>query len=114
VRKIISWMADDEGGKRTEWIDKGGGGSSGAEREGFWVFWKRPEEWGDTVHSWIERTGQKGVVLTFYELLDGEATKGEDFHGMSAELFQRAMSVLVKRGQAQVFGSEDQQGVKFF
>ena len=37
-----------------------------------------------------------------------------DFHGMDAELFQRALAVLVKRGKAQVFGSEDQQGVKFF
>ena len=37
-----------------------------------------------------------------------------DFHGMDPELLQRALSVLVKRGKAQVFGQEDQQGVKFF
>ena len=37
-----------------------------------------------------------------------------DFHGMDAELFQRSLGLLVKRGKAQVFGSEDQQGVKFF
>jgi ESCRT-II complex subunit VPS25 len=37
-----------------------------------------------------------------------------DFHGMDPELLQRDLAVLVKRGKAQVFGQEDQQGVKFF
>jgi ESCRT-II complex subunit VPS25 len=37
-----------------------------------------------------------------------------EFHGMDPEVLQRALNVLVKRGKAQVFGQEDQQGVKFF
>lgn len=37
-----------------------------------------------------------------------------EFHGMDIELLQRSLNVLVKRGKAQIFGSEDQQGVKFF
>jgi ESCRT-II complex subunit VPS25 len=37
-----------------------------------------------------------------------------EFHGMDPELLQKALSILVKRGKAQVFGQEDQQGVKFF
>ncbi len=37
-----------------------------------------------------------------------------DFHGMDAELFHRSLAVLAKRGKAQIFGSEDQQGIKFF
>ena len=37
-----------------------------------------------------------------------------DFHDMDPEIFQRLLALLVKRGRAQVFGSEDQQGVKFF
>jgi ESCRT-II complex subunit VPS25 len=37
-----------------------------------------------------------------------------EFHGMDPEILQRSLNVLVKRGKAQVFGSEDQQGVKFF
>lgn len=39
---------------------------------------------------------------------------GLEFHGMDPEIFQRSLNILVKRGKAQVFGSEDQQGVKFF
>lgn len=37
-----------------------------------------------------------------------------EFHGLDAELLQKALAILVKKGKAQVFGQEDQQGVKFF
>lgn len=37
-----------------------------------------------------------------------------EFHGMDQEILQRSLNILVKRGKAQVFGIEDQQGVKFF
>lgn len=104
-------MTSEEGGRRAEWVGgsegKGGGGA-------FWVFWKRPEEWADVVAEWVEATGQKNTVLTLYELVSGEMSVGQDFHGMDAELLRRSLNVLVKRGKAQVFGSEDQQGVKFF
>ena len=33
---------------------------------------------------------------------------------MDPEILQKSLAVLVKRGKAQVFGSEDQKGVKFF
>ena len=118
-------MASNEGGGRGEWIGKEGY---------YWVYWKRPEEWGDVVLKWVDATGQKGMVLTFYELLNGEGTVGEgtqgigfysqlgiwgadttlDFHDMDTELFAKAMNVLVKRGKAQVFGDEDSRGLKFF
>jgi ESCRT-II complex subunit VPS25 len=70
-------------------------------------------------------------VLTLYELTESEATLSQgrcpsshiaiyellmtpEFHGMDPELLQKALAILVKRGKAQVFGQEDQQGVKFF
>ena len=37
-----------------------------------------------------------------------------EFHGMDPELMLKSLQVLVKRGKAQVFGSEGQEGVKFF
>jgi len=33
---------------------------------------------------------------------------------MDPEVLQKSLNILVKRGKAQVFGTEDQQGVKFF
>ena len=89
----------------------------------------------------MDETGQKNTVLTLYELVNGETTLSQgrsctpaldiidgerlligdwgsetipEFHGMDMELLQRSLQVLVKRGKAQIFGSEDQQGVKFF
>lgn len=103
-------MTRDEGGRRAEWIDGGVEAKGGTT----WVYWKRPEEWAEVIVGWVEDTGQKNTVLTLYELMNGEMTVGQDFHGMDAELFHRSLAVLVKRGKAQVFGSEDQQGVKFF
>ena len=67
MRMVLSWMASEEGAMRGEWIGK----------DGYWVFWKRPEDWGDGLRRWVEDVGQKGAVLTFYELLHGEGTVGQ-------------------------------------
>ncbi len=37
-----------------------------------------------------------------------------EWHGMDTEAMMRSLNVLVKQGKAQVFGSEGQEGVKFF
>jgi ESCRT-II complex subunit VPS25 len=107
ARELIDWMCSAEGDKRAEWIGEG-------KKEVCWIWWRGLEEWGDLVAGWVEETGQKNTVLTVYELLEGEGTVGQEFHGMDKEVMQKALGVLVKRGKAQVFGSEDQQGVKFF
>ncbi|TPR11500.1 Iron only hydrogenase large subunit, C-terminal domain family protein [Aspergillus niger] len=110
ARDILDWMAKSEeeggGGKRAEWID--GGSKSVA-----WIWWKRPEEWAGLIADWVENTGQKNVVLTVYELLEGEATMSQGrLSGFAPNHW--SLNVLVKRGKAQVFGSEGQEGVKFF
>ncbi|RKF55652.1 Vacuolar protein-sorting-associated protein 25 [Erysiphe neolycopersici] len=120
---------------RAEWIISGGsqskgiisssnstgaGGASGSGGTGdpnsgvFWIWWKNVEEWGETIADWVDETGQKNMVLTLYELTEGESTLSQEFHGLHSEILQRALAGLVKRGKAQVFGQEDQQGVKFF
>ncbi|OXV10027.1 hypothetical protein Egran_02210 [Elaphomyces granulatus] len=108
-----------------------------------WIWWRRPEEWAELLADWVEETGQKNTVLTLYELIEGEATTSQgtvawtihitnnapgtssrqnhlntdclaEFHGMDLDVMLKSLNVLVKRGKAQVFGHEDQQGVKFF
>lgn len=103
---------------RAEWID-GAGSSSKKDKNieantSAWIWWRTPEEWAEVLYAWIEDTAQKGSVLTLYELVSGEGTRGQEFYGMDVEILQRALAVLVKKGKAQVFGQEDQQGVKFF
>ncbi|KAF2428883.1 ESCRT-II complex, vps25 subunit [Tothia fuscella] len=113
IREILTYMSSKDGGERVEWIGKHGkdGGAGGK----CWVYWRRPEEWADVLESWVERTGQKGVVLTLYEIGEGDATVGAEFHGLDPELLQKSLGVLVKKGRAQIFGAgEDQLGVKFF
>jgi len=45
TREVVEWMTREEGGRRAEWVDAGKGL--------FWVFWKRPEEWGDGILGWV-------------------------------------------------------------
>ncbi|KAK4154332.1 ESCRT-II complex subunit, partial [Chaetomidium leptoderma] len=123
IREVISFL---RGQGRAEYIDSSssstsGGGGGGEEDEAgggggdmVWIYWRTPEEWAGLVEGWVEGTGQKGSVLTVYELLEGDGTRGAEFHGLDQELLRKALNVLVKRGKAQIFGQEDSLGVKFF
>ena len=106
AKEVIGYMASNEGEERAEWI--------GPDKAMAWIWWRKPEEWASLLEHWVEDTGQKGTVLTLYELIEGEATQKQEFHGLDMEVLQKSLNILVKKGKAQVFGGEDQQGVKFF
>ncbi|TVY54256.1 Vacuolar protein-sorting-associated protein 25 [Lachnellula cervina] len=106
VKEVVEFMRREG---RAEWVGKGGENSAEC-----WIWWRTPEEWASGIYEWIDETAQKNTVLTLYELTESEATLSQEFHGMDPDLLQRVMNILVKRGKAQVFGQEDQQGVKFF
>ncbi|OAK98685.1 ESCRT-II complex, vps25 subunit [Phaeosphaeriaceae sp. SRC1lsM3a] len=116
AKAILSWMASTEGGNRAEFVGAEKGKKKVAEDDGgrCWIFWRRPEEWSAVLEEWVERTGQKGTVLTLYEIVEGDASAKEEFRGMDAELLMRSLAVSVKRGKAQIFGGEGSEGVKFF
>lgn len=83
------------------------------EEEGeVWLWWHTPEEWAGLLVAWVEKTGQRGSVLTFYELVEGEATEGEPFWGLPREMLGKVVGVLVRRGKAVVLGEGDGLGVK--
>ncbi|KAJ6442085.1 vacuolar protein-sorting-associated protein [Purpureocillium lavendulum] len=94
----------------------GGGAAAAGSADGdvVFIYWRKPEEWAAAVEAYVEETGQKGSVLTVYELTEGEGTRGTELHGMDSEVLLKALNVLVKRGKAQIFGQEDSLGVKFF
>ncbi|KAI8941353.1 hypothetical protein NX059_002578 [Plenodomus lindquistii] len=117
AKAVLAWMATPEGGNRAEWIPTGANKKAkGDEGEGgkAWIYWRRPEEWAVALEEWVERTGQKGTVLTLYEIVEGDASLREEFAGMDMELLQKSLGVCVKRGKAQIFGGEGSEGVKFF
>ncbi|RYP12201.1 hypothetical protein DL767_011406 [Monosporascus sp. MG133] len=112
AREVLEHMRREG---RAEPVAHGHGGDSGDGDGGlWWVYWKTPDEWAAEVEAWVEDTAQRGVVFTLYELTEGEDTRGASFHGLDPELLQKALQVLVKRGKAQIFGQEDQRGIKFF
>jgi len=89
-----------------EWGDK--------ERSSTIVYWRRPEEWAGAILEWIDATGQKGAVLTLYEISWGDLTRDQEFHGIDPTVLRKALDVLVERSAAKVFGSAEEMGVKFF
>jgi len=78
------------------------------------VYWRKPEEWANAIYDWIDSTGQKNSVLTLYEISQGDMTTSQEFHGIDPTILRKALDVLVKRGSAQVFGTGNEMGVKFF
>lgn len=107
-------MVSVEGDKRAEWVPSGKKATSNESKSSVWIYWKRPEEWADSIHGWVDGTGQKGSVLTVYELRESDAVQSQDWIGMDEDMFRRCLDVLVKRGKAQVFGTDEEAGVKFF
>ncbi|KAH7157613.1 ESCRT-II complex subunit-domain-containing protein [Dactylonectria estremocensis] len=105
IRDVVDFMRKDG---RAEYV---GGGNSG---DVVYLYWRKPDEWAGLVETYVEESGQKGSVLTVYELVEGDGTKGTDIHGMDTEILLKALNVLVKRGKAQIFGEDDSLGVKFF
>lgn len=108
AKAVIDYMASKEGDNRAEWI------GPPSEKSSAWIWWRKPEEWAGVLEAWVDDTGQKGTVLTLYELVEGEATERQEFHGMDMEVLRKSLGTLVKKGKAQVFGGEGQEGVKFF
>ncbi|KAI2628229.1 vacuolar protein-sorting-associated protein [Xylaria nigripes] len=112
AREVLEFMRRDG---RAEF---GGDG----EADVVWVYWRTPDEWAALLEGWVDDTAMRGTVFTLYELSKGEDTLGTgllflfeiEFHGLDLDLLQKALQVLVKRGKAQIFGQEDQLGVKFF
>ncbi len=53
AKEIIDYMTSEEGNERAEWLSP--------EKVSAWIWWRKPEEWANTIVSWVEETGQKGL-----------------------------------------------------
>lgn len=111
AKTVLQYVVDQG---RAEWIAPLNKKDKDGNKEEAWIWWKSPEEWAQCIGDWVQETGQRNTVLTFYELLEGEETMRTEFHGLPVEMAKRAIGVLVKRGKANVFGEGEGLGVKFF
>lgn len=66
IREVIDFLRKDG---RAEYV----GATPG---DVVWIYWRSPEEWASLIEDWVDVTGQKGTVLTLYELVEGDATRG--------------------------------------
>lgn len=67
IRELLDFMRKDG---RAEYVAKDSPGDV------VFIYWRKPEEWAAVVEGYVEETGQKGSVLTVYELTEGEGTRG--------------------------------------
>lgn len=104
IKELMEFMAKDG---RVEYASGSGG-------DVVFVYWRKVESWARQIESYVEDSGQKGGVLTIYELSQGEGTRGTELHGIDTDVLLKALNLLVKKGKAQIFGEDDSQGVKFF
>jgi ESCRT-II complex subunit VPS25 len=106
IRTVIEYMCSKDGDERAEYTDQ--------TKSSIWIWWRKPEEWASLIEKWVDETGQRGTVLTLYELVQGETTERQEFYGLDVEVLQKALGTLVKKGKATMFGGEDSMGVKIF
>ncbi|CEG72820.1 hypothetical protein G6F70_003171 [Rhizopus microsporus] len=91
------------------------GGPKGPRTEAL-IYWHTPEEWANLIWNWINETGQNDQIVTYYEIAHGELAEGQEFFEIDNTVLDKALNVLVKKGNAQIFKGtdEDSMGVKFF
>ena len=81
------------------------------------LYYKTPDEWATILYQYIIDTGQTNSVLTLFELLQGDDTLNQEFHGLDSDFFKsKILDVLVKSGKATLLSASDENeiGIKFF
>ncbi|KAG5929051.1 hypothetical protein E4U42_007276 [Claviceps africana] len=102
IHTLINFMRKDG---RAEYESASRAASVASGWDVVFLHWKKPEEWAALIEKYVEDTAQKGSVLTVYEI---------KLHGLDHDVLLKALNILVKKGRAQIFGSDDSLGVKFF
>lgn len=112
IKTVLDHMNKPENGGQVEWIPPT---SKSEQSNSCYVWWRTAGDWADLLYAWVEETGQKGTVLTLYELREGDAVRVKEWKLMDEGMLRKVLNVIVKRGKAQVFGQEaGGEGVKFF
>ncbi|XP_055533869.1 vacuolar protein-sorting-associated protein 25 [Wyeomyia smithii] len=78
------------------------------------IYWHTLDEWSTLIYDWAVANGMTNTVCTIYELVAGENTAGEEFHGLNQDVFKKALQVLEAKGKCEIIAFDDNEGVKFF
>ncbi|VDL40288.1 unnamed protein product [Hymenolepis diminuta] len=76
------------------------------------IAWRKASSWAADIEKWVRSTGRGNTVCTIYEIIDGDDTEGESFHGIDQAVIMEALRYLEKHGKAELINGGE--GVKFF
>ena len=62
----------------------------------------------------MSKNGLTNSVFTLYELISGDDTANEEFHGLDEAMLLRALQALQQEHKAEIITLDDGRGVKFF
>uniref|UniRef100_A0A8V0ZH54 Vacuolar protein-sorting-associated protein 25 n=1 Tax=Gallus gallus TaxID=9031 RepID=A0A8V0ZH54_CHICK len=100
----------------------GGAGGAAQEREPG-VVRQEQNQFSDNVektrgmgkaHLSVSKNGLTNSVFTLYELISGDDTANEEFHGLDEAMLLRALQALQQEHKAEIITLDDGRGVKFF
>ena len=96
-------------------IAEGYGFWLGADHEHCVLSWHTIQDWAQLLHTWAVEAGLAGQLSTIYELRAGDATRGEEFHGLDGRLIKAALDLMVKQQLCTliIVDSVDETGVKW-
>ncbi|WWD21661.1 hypothetical protein CI109_106147 [Kwoniella shandongensis] len=79
------------------------------------LYWRKPDEWGDLIYTWVTDNGLNASIMTFYEITDGDLSHTTEFYELPTPLLRKALESLVKRGKAQLLEGKGEvgEGVRF-
>ncbi|KAG5682465.1 hypothetical protein PVAND_011816 [Polypedilum vanderplanki] len=78
------------------------------------IYWLTIEEWSNVIYTYALNSGMTNSVLTFFELLNGDDSKDQEFHQLNEQVFMKALKHLETKGKCEIMEIDGSFGVKFF
>lgn len=83
-------------------------------RQQWEIYWHPLEEWASLIHAWATNNGMTNTVCTLFEMTEGDASLGQEWHGLDRTVFVKALKVLQDQEKCELMGEGVDGGVKFY
>ena len=105
IKLIFAQLVSDG---NAEYIDK--------KQEKILLYYKKPDQIAIDLYKFIVDRGMTDTICTIHELVHGDDSVTESFHGINEIILKKSILILQKQGKAEMFqASKDSEvGVKFF
>lgn len=93
---------------------RGNAAAMDKKRQQWEIYWHALDEWATIIYQWATANGMTNTVCTLFELTAGDASVGEEFHGLDEAVLRKALQNLEQRQKCELISIDDSEGVKFF